>query len=690
MARRRLNKKVALIGSAVFAVIAFVSILVILQFSRDSQEYIADAQAALKAAHETTDPRTKKQKYDRAERYLRGAYVKAKDNALREEVLFMMLDMYLETQEWPFIMACWDEIININPDNVKARYGRIRYLHILGKSGTSGLWQRVCEEATEFLKVAEDQEILMEQTSQWDVPGIEQKGDSQQYLGPYLYLLRGIGSLEMASSGAATNKDEMLAQAVNDIKAAQELDPGNIDTYWHLARAVITRGEILASRGNFEEKEKSAEQAKSFLEQAVRISGNNPKAHLNLLQFNLILARDGSSGHQNENIRRLESDYLSVAKKFGTSPDVFTSLSEYYLIYSKYSGPESSLNNLNNAIEAIEKAMSLDESNVVYAINAAELYYRRSSVFKQQADIYKAIDIAKKALTLPEAQDAPGPQHQTRIINRFQLYAFLANCYLEQILDSQRQKSESETKILLSGIEQAVQEIEQILGSKDEPLVIKWRGMLELAKGNRDRFLQIKKDLSIVLHGPIGVKPLNWQKPQAGPIEFKITDSQLEMITYRTKTKETLVITFTNLANISSWHAIDETELQIYGDESDLVKYLVANPNVIEEGFQVIRTEYSTDVGPVDIRGMSESGEAIVEVKKRNATPANAHQLKRYIEYFESTEKKVVRGILVAPEFPKKVLTYLEENNLEAKIVHWKEIFPVINRPKSAKLDDFF
>ena len=490
MARRRLNKKVALIGSAVFAVIAFVSILVILQFSRDSQEYIADAQAALKAAHEATDPRTKKQKYDRAERYLRGAYVKAKDNALREEVLFMMLDMYLETQEWPFIMACWDEIININPDNVKARYGRIRYLHILGKSGTSGLWQRVCEEATEFLKVAEDQGILMEQTSQWDVPGIEQKGDSQQYLGPYLYLLRGIGSLEMASSGAATNKDEMLAQAVNDIKAAQELDPGNIDTYWHLARAVITRGEILASRGNFEEKEKSAEQAKSFLEQAVRISGNNPKAHLNLLQFNLILARDSSSGHQNENIRKLESDYLSVAKKFGTSPDVFTSLSEYYLIYSKYSGPKSSLNNLNNAIEAIEKAMSLDESNVVYAINAAELYYRRSSVFKQQTDIYKAIDIAKKALTLPEAQDTPGPQHQTRIINRFQLYAFLANCYLEQILDSQRQKSESETKILLSGIEQAVQEIEQILGSKDEPLVIKWRGMLELAKGNQKNAVQ--------------------------------------------------------------------------------------------------------------------------------------------------------------------------------------------------------
>jgi RecB family endonuclease NucS len=209
-----------------------------------------------------------------------------------------------------------------------------------------------------------------------------------------------------------------------------------------------------------------------------------------------------------------------------------------------------------------------------------------------------------------------------------------------------------------------------------------------LAEG--DRFLMIKKDLSIVLHGPIGVKPLNWQKPLAGPIEFKIADSLLEMITHRTKTKETLIITFTNLANISIWHATDESELEIYGDESDLVKFLVANPDMIEEGFQILRTEYGTDVGPVDIRGMSESGEVIVEVKKRNATPANAHQLKRYIEYFETTEKKSVRGILVAQEFPKKVLAYLEKNNLEAKIIHWKEIFPMIKRPKSAKLEDFF
>ena len=86
-----------------------------------------------------------------------------------------------------------------------------------------------------------------------------------------------------------------------------------------------------------------------------------------------------------------------------------------------------------------------------------------------------------------------------------------------------------------------------------------------LAEG--DRFLLIKKDLSIVLHGPLGVKPLNWQKPQAGPIEFRIQDDLLEMFTQRTKTKEVLTITFINIDLIALWYASDESELEVYGDE---------------------------------------------------------------------------------------------------------------------------
>ena len=215
-------------------------------------------------------------------------------------------------------------------------------------------------------------------------------------------------------------------------------------------------------------------------------------------------------------------------------------------------------------------------------------------------------------------------------------------------------------------------------------------GRIKSNLGDGDRLLTIKKDLSIIMHGPVGVKPLNWQKPQAGPIKFSQKEGFLEMLTERTKTKEVLMIKYSQIAFAALWHAQDETEITIYGDESDLVKYLVSNPELIEPGFQVIRTEYSTDVGPVDIRGIGEKGEIIVEVKKRNATPADAHQLKRYIEYFEDKEKKEVKGILVAPNFPDKVLKYLKENNLEAKQIPWGEVFPTIKRSKSAQLEEFF
>ncbi|MHA1398561.1 MAG: endonuclease NucS domain-containing protein [Candidatus Heimdallarchaeaceae archaeon] len=206
-----------------------------------------------------------------------------------------------------------------------------------------------------------------------------------------------------------------------------------------------------------------------------------------------------------------------------------------------------------------------------------------------------------------------------------------------------------------------------------------------------DRVLLIKKDLSIIMHGPSGVKPLNWQKPNAGSISFKVaSDHTLEMFTERTRTKEVLQITFTMLELAGIWHARDETSIEIIGDESDLVRYLVSHPNLIAEGFQVLKTEYQTDVGPVDIKGILNGKKVVVEVKKRKATPADAYQLKRYIEYFEEKEKSKVKGILIAPEFPKKVEAYLREHQLKAKVIHWKEIFPIIQRDKKVKIDKFF
>ncbi|NQT03094.1 MAG: tetratricopeptide repeat protein, partial [Planctomycetes bacterium] len=488
MANRRLNKKVALIGSVIFVVLVLGAILVILQLSGDPQEFIKDAEDALQAARQATDEQIKQQNYDRAESSFRGAYARAKTDSLREEVLFKMVDMYLEVEdkEWPFVLGCWDEIIRINPNNAKARFGRLKYFHILSDSSIGGPWQEVHKQASEFLKVAEDAGLLMEDTARWDVFETKQQDAGQQRLGSYLYLLRGRAALEMASMGAVTNRDESLAQAVDDLKKIQEFEPNNIDAYWYLAMVTITKGELLASRGGPEERDKAAKQATAILEQAVQIAPTDPQAHINLLSLKLMLAKNSDPAKQKEQIEALEPEYVSLVRNFDSSAEAFAAMSQFYSVYSAYTGPRQGPEKLDKAIEDVEEAIRLNEQNVVYSISAANLYYRKFSLYKQKPQIDKAIETAKNALTLPDAQDTPGPRHRANITNRFMLYAFLANCYIEQILEPSEPETPSQTAVLMTGAEQAVHEIEQIFGSDEEPLIIKWKGMLELAKGNKE------------------------------------------------------------------------------------------------------------------------------------------------------------------------------------------------------------
>ena len=509
MTGRRLNKKVALIGSAVFTVAVVGVILAILHFGRAPEEFIKDGEAALRAAHQATDEQIRQEHYNLAASSFRSAYSRAKNNRLREEILFKMVDMHLEIKEWPFVLGCWDEIIRINPDNVKARYGRLKYLYILADNGVSEVWQEVHKQASEFLEVAKDTShpkaypggLLMEDTAKWDVFEVEKEGVAPKRLGHYLYLVRGRAGLEMVSIGAVTNRDEPLAQAVEDLKKVRDFDQSNIDAYWYLARAAVIKGEIFASRGNLEERDKATKQATSLLEQAVQIAENEAKAHINLLRLKLILAKGSADTELQsaggrlpaERIRALEPEYMLLVRKFGSSAEAFAAVSQYYSICSSYSGPRLGSESLDKAIAAAEQAISLDEKNVFYAISTANLLYRKFSIYRQKSQIDKAIKISRNALTLPDAQDIPGPRHRSKISNRLLLCAFLANCCIEQILERFPQGGvpcDGEMALERSGLlrraEQAVHEIEQIFGSGEDPLVIKWKGMLELAKGDRE------------------------------------------------------------------------------------------------------------------------------------------------------------------------------------------------------------
>lgn len=204
------------------------------------------------------------------------------------------------------------------------------------------------------------------------------------------------------------------------------------------------------------------------------------------------------------------------------------------------------------------------------------------------------------------------------------------------------------------------------------------------------RFLLIKADTSIILHGDTSVKPLNWQKAYDGKIEFSCSEKGLEMYTYRPKTKETFTILFSEVFHAFSFEITDSSKLEIEGHERDLVNYLVDNPDIIEEGLTIASREKETLVGFIDIEAIDKHGKTlIIEVKKQKATPKDGYQLLRYIETLEKHQKVRYRGMLISAGTPKKVQEFLKQNNLEWLDVQWQELFPTLKRSKSKSLTDF-
>ncbi len=481
MAKKRLNKKVALVGSAVFAIVMVILILVILRQTQDPKKFIKEGDAAMRAANEATEASVKIQEYQRAERSYQRARARAKDESLKTDAIFKLADMYIqkdmyvETNQWRYVIGCLNQIVNANPNNATARFGDLKYFYIMADSGVNQVWQEVHDKASEFIEVAKNDSLFMENIAKWETFGMPKIGADKKCLGSYLYLIRGRANLELARLGAVTNPDELLAQAIDDLTKAREYEPETTDVYWYLVQTALTKGNILASRGDLEGKDKAIEQAKALSEQAVRKAEDDPKAHINLLSLKFMLAQNVGK----EQIQSLEPEYLSLVEKFPSSAEVFSAISRFYL--SPRIGPK----NLEKAIKAAEEALRLDKKNVIYAISAANLYYRKFSYYGQKSNLYKAIETAKNALTLPNAQEKGGPRSWANRINRASLHAFLAKCYIEQILEPCEQRTNSETAVWLRDAEQAVHEIEQIFGSGEEPQVVKWRGMLELAEGNR-------------------------------------------------------------------------------------------------------------------------------------------------------------------------------------------------------------
>jgi RecB family endonuclease NucS len=114
---------------------------------------------------------------------------------------------------------------------------------------------------------------------------------------------------------------------------------------------------------------------------------------------------------------------------------------------------------------------------------------------------------------------------------------------------------------------------------------------------------------------------------------------------------ETLTITIEEIHSDSSWELGVDPGLRKDGVEAHLQELLAANPTAIAEGLRLVRREYPTDIGPVDLLCRDVDGAAVaVEVKRRGEIDG-VEQLTRYLEYLNRDPTlRPVRGMFVAQQ----------------------------------------
>jgi endonuclease len=174
---------------------------------------------------------------------------------------------------------------------------------------------------------------------------------------------------------------------------------------------------------------------------------------------------------------------------------------------------------------------------------------------------------------------------------------------------------------------------------------VDYHGRLEAHLPEAVRLIMVKADGCVAIHADGGAyKPLNWMN---APNQLDIDDERWVV----TNGKETLTITMHEVLSDISHELGTDPGLQKDGVEAHLQVLLAANPSVIAAGLRLVRREYPTDIGPVDLLCRDVEGRAVaIEIKRRGEIDG-VEQLTRYLDYLNRDPMlRPVRGVFVAQE----------------------------------------
>ncbi|MDH3706651.1 MAG: endonuclease NucS [Acidimicrobiia bacterium] len=184
------------------------------------------------------------------------------------------------------------------------------------------------------------------------------------------------------------------------------------------------------------------------------------------------------------------------------------------------------------------------------------------------------------------------------------------------------------------------------------------------------RLIMVKADGCVAIHADGGAyKPLNWMN---APNRLVIDD---EVWTVTNPKGETLTIALEEVLADSDHEMGADPGLQKDGVEAHLQELLAANPTALRDDLRLVRREYPTDIGPVDLLCRDADGRAYaVEIKRRGEIDG-VEQLTRYLEFLNRDPSlHPVRGVFAAQEIKPQAKVLATDRDIDWVVVDYDHL----------------
>ena len=201
-----------------------------------------------------------------------------------------------------------------------------------------------------------------------------------------------------------------------------------------------------------------------------------------------------------------------------------------------------------------------------------------------------------------------------------------------------------------------------------------YSGKLSASLDRADRLLLVKADGSVLIHSDTGsYKPLNWMSGPCSLVE-SVSDSEVVWTVSALRGGDVLTIVLYSVLFDSSWDLGVEPGLVKDGVERDLQSLLAGAVHLVSSDAVLVRREYFTAIGPVDMLLSSGAGHIAVELK-RVGDIAGVEQLTRYLELLNRDSLLApVRGVFAAQRIVPQARVLAESRGIECLVLDYDEL----------------